>query len=118
MLFELIFQRTAEQDNLLVVLDEPFAGVTDDFVPFILGRLNEMRKVSFISTLSIGYDIVMQRSWTFSYGVALVLVITMDFHLQIIASRFRTICLGSTRRYHLFGIDRPQKCTHMQHFFT
>jgi hypothetical protein len=44
LLFELIFQRTATQDNLLIVLDEPFAGVTDDFVPFIVGRLNEMRK--------------------------------------------------------------------------
>lgn len=44
LLFELICQRTASQDNLLVVLDEPFAGVTDDFVPFIVGRLNEMRK--------------------------------------------------------------------------
>ena len=44
LLFELIFQRTASQDNLLIVLDEPFAGVTDDFVPFIVGRLNEMRK--------------------------------------------------------------------------
>ena len=44
LLFELIFQRTASQDNLLIVLDEPFAGVTDDFVPFIVDRLNEMRK--------------------------------------------------------------------------
>ena len=44
LLFELIFQRTQSQDNLLIVLDEPFAGVTDDFVPFIVGRLNEMRK--------------------------------------------------------------------------
>ncbi|KAL7528922.1 hypothetical protein ACHAXR_004962 [Thalassiosira sp. AJA248-18] len=44
LLFELICQRTATQDNLLIVLDEPFAGVTDDFVPFIVGRLNEMRK--------------------------------------------------------------------------
>jgi hypothetical protein len=70
LLFELIFQRTASQENLLIVLDEPFAGVTgeyvafyllydylyvklnsnvsqhltDDFVPFIVGRLNEMRK--------------------------------------------------------------------------
>ena len=44
LLFELISQRTATQDNLLIVLDEPFAGVTDDFVPFIVGRLNEMRK--------------------------------------------------------------------------
>ena len=44
LLFELIFQRTAAQENLLIVLDEPFAGVTDDFVPFIVARLNEMRK--------------------------------------------------------------------------
>ena len=44
LLFELIFQRTALQDNLLIVLDEPFAGVTDDFVPFIVKRLNEMRQ--------------------------------------------------------------------------
>ena len=44
LLFELIFQRTAQQENLLIVLDETFAGVTDDFVPFIVGRLNEMRK--------------------------------------------------------------------------
>src|SRR5210317_1587035 len=44
LLFELIFQRTASQDNLLIVLDEPFAGVTDDFVPFIVKRLNEMRQ--------------------------------------------------------------------------
>jgi ABC-type Mn2+/Zn2+ transport system ATPase subunit len=28
LLFELIFQRTALQGNLLIVLDEPFAGVT------------------------------------------------------------------------------------------
>ena len=44
LLFELIYQRTASQDNLLIVLDEPFAGVTDDFVPFIVKRLNQMRK--------------------------------------------------------------------------
>jgi len=44
LLFELIFQRTANQDSLLIVLDEPFAGVTDDFIPFIVKRLNEMRK--------------------------------------------------------------------------
>ncbi|EED87024.1 predicted protein [Thalassiosira pseudonana CCMP1335] len=44
LLFELIVQRTASQNNLLIVLDEPFAGVTDDFVPFIVSRLNEMRK--------------------------------------------------------------------------
>lgn len=44
LLFELIVQRTASQANLLIVLDEPFAGVTDDFVPFIVDRLNMMRK--------------------------------------------------------------------------
>ena len=44
LLFELIFQRTLKQDNLLIVLDEPFAGVTDDFVLFIVGHLNKMRK--------------------------------------------------------------------------
>jgi hypothetical protein len=43
LLFELICQRTANQADLLLVLDEPFAGVTDDFVPFIVGRLNDMR---------------------------------------------------------------------------
>jgi ABC-type nitrate/sulfonate/bicarbonate transport system ATPase subunit len=30
LLFELICQRTADQSGLLIVLDEPFAGVTDD----------------------------------------------------------------------------------------
>jgi len=30
LLFELIAQRTANQSELLIVLDEPFAGVTDD----------------------------------------------------------------------------------------
>jgi ABC-type Mn2+/Zn2+ transport system ATPase subunit len=45
LLFELIYQRTATQENLLIVLDEPFAGVTDDFVPFIVERLNEMREM-------------------------------------------------------------------------
>lgn len=44
LLFELIVQRTADQRNLLIVLDEPFAGVTDDFVPFIVKRLEDMRK--------------------------------------------------------------------------
>jgi hypothetical protein len=43
LLFELIYQRTKDQSDLLLVLDEPFAGVTDDFVPFIVERLNEMR---------------------------------------------------------------------------
>jgi energy-coupling factor transporter ATP-binding protein EcfA2 len=44
LLFELIVQRTKTQSDLLIVLDEPFAGVTDDFVPYIVERLNEMRK--------------------------------------------------------------------------
>lgn len=44
LLFELIRQRTKNQSDLLLVLDEPFAGVTDDFVPFIVERLNEMRQ--------------------------------------------------------------------------
>jgi ABC-type lipoprotein export system ATPase subunit len=44
LLFELIVQRTKTQSDLLIVLDEPFAGVTDDFVPFLVERLNEMRK--------------------------------------------------------------------------
>jgi hypothetical protein len=44
LLFELIHQRTKNQSDLLLVLDEPFAGVTDDFVPFIAARLYEMRK--------------------------------------------------------------------------
>jgi ABC-type Mn2+/Zn2+ transport system ATPase subunit len=44
LLFELIYQRTMQQSGLLIVLDEPFAGVTDDFVPFIVERLNTMRK--------------------------------------------------------------------------
>jgi len=44
MLFELISQRTVDARDLLLCLDEPFAGVTDDFVPFITERLTEMRK--------------------------------------------------------------------------
>jgi len=43
-LFELIYQRTLTQKKLLIVLDEPFAGVTDDFVPFIVDRLKKMSK--------------------------------------------------------------------------
>ena len=44
LLFELIYQRTAKMNDLLLVLDEPFAGVTDDFVPWIVNRLDEMGK--------------------------------------------------------------------------
>jgi len=44
LLFELIYQRTKSQSKLLIVLDEPFAGVTDDFIPWITSRLLEMSK--------------------------------------------------------------------------
>lgn len=44
MLFELVRQRVRAQSNLLIILDEPFAGVTDDFLPFITVRINEMRQ--------------------------------------------------------------------------
>ena len=44
LLFELVRQRTSSQSGLLIIFDEPFAGVTDDFVPFIVERLNEMRQ--------------------------------------------------------------------------
>lgn len=44
LLFELIYQRTQNQKDLLICLDEPFSGVTDDFVPFIQDRLEKMRK--------------------------------------------------------------------------
>jgi len=43
LLFEMIYQRTKDHSDLLICLDEPFAGVTDDFVPFITSRLNDMR---------------------------------------------------------------------------
>lgn len=43
LLFELIYQRTLEQEGVLIVLDEPFCGVTDDFVPFIVSRLKVMK---------------------------------------------------------------------------
>jgi len=44
LMFELICQRTVDQSELLIALDEPFAGVTDDFVPYMVERLNELRK--------------------------------------------------------------------------
>jgi len=44
LLFELICQRAKGQSDLLLVFDEPFAGVTDDFVPFIVERLNHLRE--------------------------------------------------------------------------
>ena len=44
LLFELIYQRTRSQNNLLLIFDEPFAGVTDDFVPWVVDRLNHMRQ--------------------------------------------------------------------------
>ncbi|GMH61104.1 hypothetical protein TrRE_jg12436, partial [Triparma retinervis] len=44
LLFELIYQRTKNMNDLLLCLDEPFAGVTDDFVPYLKGRLEDMAK--------------------------------------------------------------------------
>lgn len=44
LLFELIYQRVRHQNDLLICLDEPFSGVTDDFVPFIVDRLNKLRQ--------------------------------------------------------------------------
>lgn len=44
LLFEIICQRTADQNGLTIVLDEPFAGVTDDFVPLIVERLGSLRE--------------------------------------------------------------------------
>mmetsp|Transcript_26231 Transcript_26231/g.54646 ORF Transcript_26231/g.54646 Transcript_26231/m.54646 type:complete len:419 (+) Transcript_26231:185-1441(+) len=44
LMFELIYQRTKNSTDLLICLDEPFAGVTDDFLPYIMGRVEEMRK--------------------------------------------------------------------------
>ena len=43
-LFELICQRTRDQSNLLIALDEPFLGVTTDFVPFLIKRLVGLSK--------------------------------------------------------------------------
>ena len=44
LLFELIYQRTAGATGLLLVFDEPFAGITDDFVPYIEERLTALRQ--------------------------------------------------------------------------
>jgi ABC-type branched-subunit amino acid transport system ATPase component len=43
LLFELICQRVQSQSGLLIIMDEPFAGVTDDFVPFVAERLGELQ---------------------------------------------------------------------------
>lgn len=44
LLFELIYQRTKHLSGLLICLDEPFAGVTDGFLPYLQGRVDEIRK--------------------------------------------------------------------------
>ena len=44
LLFELIYQRTKNYSDLLICLDEPFAGVTDDFLSYLTGRCDEIRK--------------------------------------------------------------------------
>lgn len=46
LLFELICQRVQDQHGLLIVFDEPFAGVTDDFVPFITERLKDVSRTN------------------------------------------------------------------------
>ena len=43
-LFELIYQRTLDHSGLLIALDEPFAGVTDDFLPYIKKRLQQLKE--------------------------------------------------------------------------
>jgi hypothetical protein len=44
LLFELIYQRTKHLSDLLICLDEPFAGVTDDFLPYLKQRVEDIRK--------------------------------------------------------------------------
>jgi ABC-type lipoprotein export system ATPase subunit/heme/copper-type cytochrome/quinol oxidase subunit 4 len=39
LLFEIICQRCVKQQDMLIILDEPFSGVTDDFIPFMVERL-------------------------------------------------------------------------------
>jgi ABC-type Mn2+/Zn2+ transport system ATPase subunit len=43
-----MYQQTAGQSNLLLVLDEPFAGVTMDHVPFFVDRLNDLRERHYV----------------------------------------------------------------------
>lgn len=43
-LFELICQRTEGAKDLLLILDEPFAGITEDFMPYIEERLTRLRQ--------------------------------------------------------------------------
>jgi energy-coupling factor transporter ATP-binding protein EcfA2 len=49
LLLELVYQRTIVQTpmqtGLLIALDEPFSGVTDDFLPYILRRLRALSAV-------------------------------------------------------------------------
>jgi ABC-type lipoprotein export system ATPase subunit len=42
LIFEIVVQRVKNHKSLLILLDEPFCGVTDDFVPFIVERLHEL----------------------------------------------------------------------------
>jgi hypothetical protein len=44
MIFDLIYQRTRNHRDLLLLFDEPFAGVTEDFLPFIQDRLAKLRE--------------------------------------------------------------------------
>ena len=42
LLFELVRQRTEGSEGLLLIFDEPFAGVTEDFVPYITEQLKRI----------------------------------------------------------------------------
>jgi ABC-type branched-subunit amino acid transport system ATPase component len=48
LLFELTYQQTVGQSNLLLVLDEPFTGVKMDDVPFLVDRLNDLRERHYV----------------------------------------------------------------------
>ena len=48
LMFEIICQRVNGQRELLIVLDEPFAGVTDDFVPYFTERLEKLKEHHYV----------------------------------------------------------------------
>lgn len=43
LLFEIIYQRCYKKRGLLIALDEPFCGVTEDFLQFIVPRLRALK---------------------------------------------------------------------------
>lgn len=44
LLLEMLCQHTLSQRKLSIALDEPFEGVSDDHVPFLVDRLNRLRE--------------------------------------------------------------------------